>query len=780
MPQEDRSALSSYINKILCHQLGTNWVVNIDMIRIPSISYPDDGHFLSLMARFIDQERREMYEQQGAHFESIYVMTLTWQPEDTSSGWVQKALQLIKRRIDPNIAHEQSSAPEHLSSLISNFERKVDDVLQKIAARLHIARMDSSEMIRFLHQCVCGKNTKVHLPEPPIFVGHHVGSYDFIGGIHPKINDRYIGAVTIADFPAQSYSGMLHELATLPFEYRFSTRFIMLDQQEAVHTLKKIRSSLHNKQFDLMTLVGFAFSTAAGQSSYRNQEAIEKANDVDIAINEARDNHVKYGYYSCAIIVHARSAQQRKEQLEQIVKCLDARGFIARIEEMNAVEAYLGSLPAHQYPNLRRPIVHSLNLAHLIPLSSIWAGREFCSNPMMPSYSPPLFFAKTTGNTPFRFDLYSSDVGHTAIFGPTGAGKSMLLGLMAVQYLRYKDAQVFVFEKGRSQYALVNACDGDHYDIQGDAQLSLCPLGCINDPGELQWACEWMEDLLTLQGVEVDITMRNLIASAMHTVAHGGDKTLSTFSMMIQDTQIKEALAPFVHVANGAMADLLDGHHDGLAASTYQVFELEHILNMDKRISVPVLLYLFHAIEKRLNGNPTLIILDEAWIMFDDPLFASKIREWLKVLRKRNAAVVFATQQLSDVLRSPLADVILESCHTRIYLPNPRARSEEGIELYKKMGLNTQQIALISEATPKKEYYITSPAGERMIDLGIEKSTLSLSLIGASTPENIHEIRALKEAHGDEWLILWLQRHELHKWVEQWQQLSSFSHKEVA
>jgi type IV secretion system protein VirB4 len=778
LPQDDRSALASHINKVLCHQLGTGWLINIDIIRIPSISYPQSEHFPNLMAHLIDQERKEIYEAQEAHYESVHTLTITWKPEDTTRGVIHKALGILKRRIEPTIAEEQRDPTDHLAMLITTFEHKVDSFLQKLAARIHVQRMDSQAMMRFLHQCVCGKDIPVHLPEPPIFIGHHIGSYDFTGGIQPKINDRYIGAVTIADFPDASYSGMLHELTTLPFEYRFSTRFIILDQPEAVQTIKKIRSNLHNKQFDLMTLVGFAFNTAAGQSSYRNEEAVEKAEDAAIAVNEARDGAVKYGYYSCAVIVYARSPEELKGKLEHIVKCLDARGFVSRIEQMNAVEAYLGSLPAHQYPNLRRPILHTLNLAHLIPLASIWAGREFCSNPMMPPQSPPLFFAKTTGNTPFRFDLYAGDVGHSAIFGPTGSGKSTLLGLMAAQYLRYPNAQVFVFEKGRSQYALASACNADHYDIQGDSTIALCPLARIDEPHELQWACAWMEDLLTLQGLEIDISMRNLIINAMQTVAHGRDKTLSKFSIIIQDKRIKEALNSFVNIADGTMAGLLDAETDGLSASPYQVFELEHVLNMDKRISVPVLLYLFHAIERRLDGRPSLIILDEAWVMFDDPLFASKIREWLKVLRKRNAAVVFATQQLSDVLRSPLSDVILESCQTRIYLPNARARSEEGAELYKKAGLNAQQIAIISEATPKQEYYVTSPLGERLIDLGMGE--LSLAFIGATNPQDIHDIRTLKQEHGDAWQSLWLQRHRLDRWAECWNSVTMTEEKEVA
>src|SRR3546814_6123138 len=97
-----------------------------------------------------------------------------------------------------------------------------------------------------------------------------------------------------------------------------------------------------------------------------------------------------------------------------------------------------------------------------------------------------------------------------------------------------------------------------------------------------------------------------------------------------------------------------------------------------------VLSYLFHRIEGRLDGSPTLIIIDEGWLVLDSPLFAAQLREWLKTLRKKNASVVFATQSLADIETSAIAPAIIESCPTRIFLPNDRAlepqilaRSEE-------------------------------------------------------------------------------------------------------
>ena len=108
----------------------------------------------------------------------------------------------------------------------------------------------------------------------------------------------------------------------------------------------------------------------------------------------------------------------------------------------------------------------------------------------------------------------------------------------------------------------------------------------------------------------------------------------------------------------------------------------------------PTLLYLFHRLEKRFTGKPTLLVLDEAWLFFDNPLFAAKIREWLKVLRKANVMVIFATQSLSDIDQSSIASTLKEACFTKIYLPNPNALTPDAKSIYERFGLNQKQIEI--------------------------------------------------------------------------------------
>lgn len=199
---------------------------------------------------------------------------------------------------------------------------------------------------------------------------------------------------------------------------------------------------------------------------------------------------------------------------------------------------------------------------------------------------------------------------------------------------------------------------------------------------------------------------------------------------------------PAPSIAHGR---LLDAAEQQLALSQVQCFETEALMGQASVVA-PVLTYLFHRLEERFDGRPTLLVLDEAWIFLDHPLFAARIREWLKVLRKKNVAVLFATQSLADIADSTIAPAIIESCPQRFLLPNDRAIEPQSRTAYARFGLNERQIELISRATPKRHYYLQSARGNRLFELGL--GPVALALCGASDPASQAMIDALLAEHG--------------------------------
>ncbi|MGE3350053.1 MAG: hypothetical protein AB7I35_21705 [Ramlibacter sp.] len=225
---------------------------------------------------------------------------------------------------------------------------------------------------------------------------------------------------------------------------------------------------------------------------------------------------------------------------------------------------------------------------------------------------------------------------------------------------------------------------------------------------------------------------------------------------MVQHAALRQALRTYT--LEGPHGQLLDADADGLASGTWQCFEMEHLLHTPSVVP-PVLTYLFHRIEQRLTGAPTLLILDEAWVYLDHPLFAARIREWLKVLRKRNASVIFATQSLADAADSPIAAALSESCLTRIFLPNARALEEQVAAYYRRYGLNDRQLQLLASATPKRQYYYQGRQGNRLFEL--ELGPVARAFCAAGSPDDLARIAALCQEDPAAFPRRWLEEQGL-------------------
>ena len=218
-----------------------------------------------------------------------------------------------------------------------------------------------------------------------------------------------------------------------------------------------------------------------------------------------------------------------------------------------------------------------------------------------------------------------------------------------------------------------------------------------------------------------------------------------------QSNDLKQALRPYC--VGGPYGRLLDAETEHLGSASVQAFEIEGLVGTGA--APAVLSYLFHRIGDRLDGSPTLLIIDEGWLALDDEAFSGQLREWLKTLRKKNASVIFATQSLSDIDNSEIAPAIIESCPTRLLLPNERAVEPQITAIYQRFGLNARQIEILARATPKKDYYCQSRRGNRLFDLGL--SEVGLALTAASSKSDQSAIARIFAEHGrDGFLAAWL------------------------
>ena len=565
-----------------------------------------------------------------------------------------------------------------------------------------------------------------------------------VGGLAPRLGKAHLRTLTVMGFPSVTYPGILDDLNRLAIPYRWSTRSIALDKTDATRVLTRIRRQWFAKRKSVAAILKEVMTNES--SALLDTDAHNKALDADAALQELGSDLIGQAYVTATVTVWDEDARVADERLRLVEKVIQGRDFTCIAETVNAVEAWLGSLPGHVYANVRQPPVSTLNLAHMMPLSAVWAGPE--RNEHLDG--PPLLFAKTEGATPFRLSLHVGDVGHTLVVGPTGAGKSVLLAVLALQFRRYPAARIFAFDFGGSIRAAALAMGGDWHDLGGalsdDAMepVALQPLAAIDDAGERAWAAQWVAAILAREGVTVTPEAKEQLWSALGSLASAplGERTLTGLSVLLQSSALKQALQPYC--VGGPWGRLLDAEAEHLGETRVQAFETEGLIGTGA--APAVLAYLFHRIEVRLDGSPTLLIIDEGWLALDDPTFGAQLREWLKTLRKKNASVVFATQSLADIETSAIAAAIVESCPTRLFLPNERAIEPQITSIYRRFGLNDRQIEILARATPKRDYYCQSRRGNRLFELGLGE--VALAFTAASSKADQAAIADVLASHG--------------------------------
>lgn len=756
-PDFEKNAVAVQANNIF-KGLDEGYMLHFETVRVPSTQYPS-GDFSETVTAIIDHERRRQFKEINSHFETETYCFLTWQPPRLEQD-------SLSRKILGFLIGEQPSAMMS-DSWITSFEQNFESFAYALTTIFNVEILEERDLLSTINLCVNGQILGGLVDLQDSFLDTLFARDIEVGD--PLVYDNsYVGIVSIDGFPSSSMPCILERLSTLPFEYRWSNRFIAMDFRSALGRMSKEQRKWAQKKIPLMTQIMNRPTTRI------NRDAAEQENDINDALQSLHEQSVSYGHYTSTIIIRAEDVATLDSYLKETVRVLNERLFSAKIEHRNAMEAFLGSLPGHGHENVRKPLIHSLNFAHFVMLGSAWPGLVYNPCPFYPPHSPALIQATTLGGNPFRLHLHVGDVGHTAVVGPTGSGKSTLLALIAAQQDRYKDAQIFLFDKGRSMYPLIAAMESaNYYYLGADNAPSLCPLSDLGNKAEITWALEFIETMVLLNKGEMTPERRGEIENALLTMSRGTqeskERTLSALVTNIQEKHLKDTLKTYTYA--GTYGQYLDGDKTEINYSKVCGFELEDLMSHGEKVVTPTLLYLFHEIEKRIKGQPTMVIIDEAWLALDSPLFAHKIREWLKVLRKGNAQVILATQNLTDILESSIANAVFDSCPTKILLPNPEAKNDSMRAIYQKaLGLNEAEIMAIASATPKRDYFYVSPNGRRLFNLNL--GDVSLAFVGASGKADLARIDELIVEHGKFWPAEWLRERGQEAWANYWPKMA--------
>lgn len=735
-------AVTARLNNAL-RRLGSGWAVFVEAQRSAAQAYPESA-FPDPASALVDTERREQFREEGAHFESSYYLTLLWMPPPEEGA-----------RAESWLYEGQAATGVEPAELVRSFVDRTDRLLHLVEGFMpETGWLDDAATLTYLHSTISTRRQQVGVPETPVYLDALLADEPLTGGLEPRLGLAHLRTLTVTGFPTVTFPGLLDELNAQAFAYRWSTRAIMLDKTDATRLLTRIRRQWFAKRKSVAAILKEVMTNE--QSVLVDSDASNKAADADLALQELGADHAGIAYVTATVTVWDSDPALAAAKIRLVEKVIQSRDFTCTIEGMNAIEAWLGSLPGHVYANVRQPPISTLNLAHLIPLSAVWAGAERDEH----FGDAPLLYGKTEGSTPFRLSLHVGDVGHMLVVGPTGAGKSVLLALMALQFRRYGDARILAFDFGGSIRAAALAMGGDWQDLGGalgaaEGQDAFClqPLARIDDPNERAWAAEWLAAILAGEGARIDPAAKEHLWSALSSLASApvAERTLTGLAVLLQSHELKQALSPYL--IGGPWGRLLDAEKEVDLDTRVRIFETEGLIGAS--CASAVLACLFHRIERSLDGSPAMIIIDEGWLVLDSPLFAGQLREWLKTLRKKNASVVFATQSLADIETSAIAPSIIESCPTRIFLPNERAMEPQIARIYQRFGLNVRQIEILSRATPKRDYYCQSRRGNRLFELGLGEIALAFTAASSKSDQTrIAEIAAAAGRHGfaEAWL----------------------------
>ena len=415
-----------------------------------------------------------------------------------------------------------------------------------------------------------------------------------------------------------------------------------------------------------------------------SQAAMDWERESNQAQADVEHGIVNYGYLTQTVVVWDETFQGATAKAEQIEQALNNADFVAKVETVNTMDAWVGTLPGNMYANVRRPLLHSHNLAHLIPATAPWGGPTWNTH----LDGPPLLRTIGRGHTPFNLDTYDGDVGMAYIAGPIGSGKSTLLATMVMQWLKRPGAEVKIIDTGQSLRCATYAMGGEWFDVHAALQAQAGTTLRLDDPGMKPWGSPWLP-----------------------------------------------------------------------GQARWQCFEMEDLLKTPAMVTT-VMGPLLQTLKERLTGAPTLFVFDEGHLYLKHQVLQEGIDDYIRGLRKKNGAVIFATQSIADAARSALAPIISDSAMTRILLANYHALEPDTAAIYQGWGLNKRQCEIIASLTPKRDYYYQGREGHRVFELGL--GPVGLAFAGASRKPDLARMGELYDGQAVPFAMAWLHDRGLH------------------
>ncbi|MCR5085566.1 MAG: hypothetical protein K6A65_08725 [Succinivibrionaceae bacterium] len=729
--EAEREFIASRLREALV-KLSEGWTVHVDLIRRPERGYLPTFAGGNDAARELDRLRAQEFARMSAFSNSFY-LCLTRSRDGRSDRLLTR---LLERRGAP-----QDGDADFLRAFREEAEGIVGTLspaftVRPLGLETHETVVESAAL-SYIDECLCGRRRIVGAPRIRAFLDGILSGHDFTPGLTPAIDGTLIACVAIDGFPALSHYGILDGLSALPFPLRLSIR---------VSPCSRLKSSLligRNRRFWVQKQRGLIAQVLGLEGTHPNLNADRQVADLDEAMATVEGNEDIFAGFCANCIVMDRDPEALRQRCAGIIAILEAHGFTPRIETYNATEAFLGSLPGHTRQNLRAPLLSGAVVADLLPLRAPFHGEREAPSPRYSACRSPLLQAMGADRTHFYLNLHQQDLGNTLVIGPSGSGKSVLLGTLVLNLLRYPRMRIFAFDKGCSFYALTRALGGTHLTPGRPGGCQLCPLSGIagSDLGyEMEFLDLMMHSAHHLPTPDERAELRRALAQLRD--EGRGSVTLTDLALCVSSHTLREIISAHTVGGGGSLA-LLDGDHNPALGEELTTFECGTLLSRGP-LAMLALRQIFHLIEGSFTGEPMAIVIDEAWMMLSDPMFAAQLTAWFKTVRKYNVLVIIATQSLHDLVGAGLYETVLDCAKTRIYLANADAASSTFAPIYQKGGLGPGPIGMISRGVPKRDYFLHK--GDDFARFSLVLSRPELRLLSMQGEHQVGAVDALCRA----------------------------------
>ena len=709
-----------------------------DPFEAPICGEPVAQEALNRRTAYLNDRRSELY--QLAHYVVLLyeptsrAKTATrleriWRrPADAFRDWLQtqRTLQLLQSELDDTIL-----ALHHRAE---SFESQLAD--------LGLKRLPQAETFRFFRQLVNYDPAVLcatPIATPDVYLDYFVANSAVdCHRDHLMVGRRHVKALSMKEPPSQTFAHVLGDLIALPGEFIACLEWQRVPQDRMRRDIQSRRRHYFNKR---VSLVNYVSPEAKAEEMLVDESATATVKQLGDALTEMEVNGHVFGRCSLTVVLHHEDRRTLDHQAAQTMKVLAAHDGAFFDETYNLLNAWLSLVPGNGSRNLRRLAVLETHAADLSFLFGVDQGQ-----PGSPLIKAPLAIFETPHQTPFAYHLHVQDVGHTLVLGATGSGKSFLLNFLVTSAQQY-DPFTVVLDLGRSYQKLATLLHGGYVELGLRQQhVSINPFSLDPTREHLHFLHGFVRVLLEgedgyrlsdLEDREVYDAVENLY------VLDRGQRRLFTLANLLPRS-LMARLQKWVE--GGRYADLFDNVEDTLTFERLQVFDFDAMRAFPALIE-PLLFYILHRVNERLlderdAGTLKLCVMDEAWRFIQNATLRAYVQEALKTWRKRNAAMILATQTIDDFASVDLLRTVVESCPTKLLLANPALDRSRYSELFQ---MNEMELDLVASLMPRRQIVLKRPDLTKVLTLSVDPKSY---WIYTNTPIDNERVATVLKEYG--------------------------------